>query len=498
MPIDKSHYLHTQNGLLASTQPADLEALFEKLKADPDADRLVLHFHGGLVSSPTALETASRLLPHYRSAGAYPVFFVWESGLVETLRNNLSEIFDEKIFQQLLTRVTQFLVAKLLQKDGTRGGLLELPSEFEVSGELITPQAGGEPYEHLPVALPDSAGLTPLEEDQFRDTLEDDYILEVEAEAIANSLLPPTEVQAEALATRGGRAQASTRTLMDPAIIDRIREASPDPAERGLFSTTAIIKGAVSVLGRSVSRIARKRDHGLYTTVVEELLREFYLANAGKRVWEVMKKDTRDAFGDNPERYGGSAFLERLKTHWEGGRRPRILLVGHSAGSIYVCHFIKHAAAILPPEVKFEVAFLAPGVDFRLLADTLKDHDERIACFRLFAMQDELEIKDRLVPVVPIYPRSLLYFVSGVLEDEPNKPITGLQRFYSGVPPYDSSAYPEIEAVRSYIAADPNRAVWSVADRGSGLASSAKRHGDFDDKDEATMQSLHHILTAGF
>ena len=42
-------------------------------------------------------------------------------------------------------------------------------------------------------------------------------------------------------------------------------------------------------------------------------------------------------------------------------------------------------------------------------------------------MTDELEQADRLIPV--IYPHSLLYFVSGVLEDEADKPLLGMERY---------------------------------------------------------------------
>ena len=50
--------------------------------------------------------------------------------------------------------------------------------------------------------------------------------------------------------------------------------------------------------------------------------------------------------------------------------------------------------------------------------------------FRMFTMTDDAERKDGLLPVV--YPRSLLYFVSGLLETgpdgkgEPGDPLVGL------------------------------------------------------------------------
>jgi hypothetical protein len=43
------------------------------------APGLVIHFHGGLVNETAGRKIAQRLLPIYATAGAYPLFFVWES-----------------------------------------------------------------------------------------------------------------------------------------------------------------------------------------------------------------------------------------------------------------------------------------------------------------------------------------------------------------------------------------------------------------------------------
>ena len=58
--------------------------------------------------------------------------------------------------------------------------------------------------------------------------------------------------------------------------------------------------------------------------------------------------------------------------------------------------------------------FLAPASRIQLFADVITSHGRRLGNFRMFTMSDALERKDRLVPV--IYPHSLLYFISGVLE----------------------------------------------------------------------------------
>jgi hypothetical protein len=52
MTLDINHHLDLKNGQFAGTSASDLAQLFHSLAADPDKDRLVVHFHGGLVSLP--------------------------------------------------------------------------------------------------------------------------------------------------------------------------------------------------------------------------------------------------------------------------------------------------------------------------------------------------------------------------------------------------------------------------------------------------------------
>ncbi len=501
--LDPKHHINLRNGQFDGTSSADLTALFQNFAADAHKDHLVVHFHGGLNSKKVGLEAAKFLGENCYSSRAYPVFFIWESGLLEILRNNLGEIFDEKVFKRLLALVTQFALAKLNKGAGDRGGRLELPSELEVQARLMQPdltlKGEVEPFcEKNAQSLPLEEHLEQQEKDQFAEALQDDFVLQEEAERIANSMQSTEEMAMQNVATRGARVQGSTQTLMSPDVLQEIRRESPGVEERGLFTTGRIIAGGVRILERVVLRCARNRDHGLYPTIVEEILRELYLANAGEKIWSLMKQDTADAFGDDVALYGGTAFLEDLNAHWASGAQPRITLVGHSTGAHYICHFLRHAHERLPAEVKFDVVLLAPACDFRLLQETLQNYGDRIAGIRVFGMKDELERKDALINQLPhAYPRSLLYFVSGLLENEADKPLVGMQKFYLGGAPYNASAYPEIAAVNRYLSAKPNQVVWSSVNGGNGLASESADHGDFDN-DTATLKSLGYILDNGF
>ena len=395
MAISKDNYLSLQGGAFHLTSQEDLVRLLETFFTNSQRDKLVMHFHGGLVSASAGMAIAEFLLPVYESAGAYPVFFLWESGLREVLERNLREINTERIFQQILLRVTQFAMAKLEQTDGARAaGRLQLPYDAEVKERLPMAETDGaapavapqpEPLADFdPAALPEDATLHRVEEDQFRQELNRDVSCVMRHKRLPSSLRTPEEVAADLEATRGARVQASRNTLMSPGVLDEIRDGAAEGQTRGLISTAIIVEKAVTALAGVITRFARRRDHGFYTTIIEEILRPLYLDNVGRFIWDQMKADTARTFGDEASKYAGTAFLSALNAHWSGGARPRIILVGHSTGAIYICHFLKNAHVRLPAEMKFDVVFLAPACDFKLLADTIERYGSRIGDMRVF------------------------------------------------------------------------------------------------------------------
>jgi hypothetical protein len=286
---------------------------------------------------------------------------------------------------------------------------------------------------------------------------------------------------------------ASTTTLMDPAAIERL-VGPRDPQTRGFIETAEVVRAIVMIAARVIKRIVTKRAHGIYTTIVEETLREFYLANVGGKIWAMMKQDTADSFAPDPVEFGGTAVLTELAAAMRGGGYPKITLVGHSTGAVYISHWLQAADALLPHELQFDVVLLAPASTGALMAETLNQHGHRIRGFRMFSMTDEHERSDRLVPV--LYPRSLLYFVSGVVETTADTPVAGMQRFYDSAR-YEPGEFPDVDTARRFFGQGAHRVVWSVAQDGLGRNTASISHGDFDN-DTATIASLRHILMSGF
>ena len=374
--LNKDHYLDLHDGRFTGTSRADLDHLFDALAGDPDRNRLVVHFHGGNVNRAEGMAIAEQMLPRYREAGAYPVFFVWHSGIGEVIHD-------------LRTRWS-----------------------------------------------------------------------------------------------RPWRAQA--REIISFHTLHYIRKLRP----RHIYDLCNLFK-------RLVTRFTNGRSHGLRATFIEEFMRVFFLTDFGNRVWRLMKHEALDAFQVDQNIYGGTAFLAGLGRRWNEGYQPRIILVAHSGGSIYLCHFLQSAATHLP-QAKFDIVFLAAAVTVELFDETLKKHGERIENFRNFALTDKLECADKLIPF--LYPRSLLYFMSGVCEhddkthsDLGDVPLVGMQRFVFNARTYPN---PDVAALRRYLG-EKNRATWSINEQRPGLATATTEHVGFC-RDEATISSIQYIIKNGF
>ena len=100
-----AHTVNLERGKLSSTgrletTARDVDRLFDESlpeeinQAISEGRRahLLFYAHGGLVSEKNALLAASKQLPFWRANGVYPVFFIWETGFAETVRQLLNEV----------------------------------------------------------------------------------------------------------------------------------------------------------------------------------------------------------------------------------------------------------------------------------------------------------------------------------------------------------------------------------------------------------------------
>ena len=98
----RRHVVNSRNGRFVSsgqftTTPIEVERIFSEhvpgfAKTLPEGQplRLVFYAHGGLNSEDTGLDIARHQIPWWLANDVYPIFFVWETGLFESLAQMLS------------------------------------------------------------------------------------------------------------------------------------------------------------------------------------------------------------------------------------------------------------------------------------------------------------------------------------------------------------------------------------------------------------------------
>jgi len=172
-----------------------------------------------------------------------------------------------------------------------------------------------------------------------------------------------------------------------------------------------------------------------------------------------------------------------------------VTFVGHSAGSIYVCRLLQEIdRAHLPAGARANVVLLAPACTFDLLEHTVTGSGDRISGLRIFGMSDGLERRDAIAGFA--YPASLLYFVSGVLEEGTDVPLAGMERYYR--PPYEGDDFASIESARRFpLLNKAHAAIWSPRSDGMGMNCDMKSHGGWMSAAQ-TVESVQHIIREGY
>jgi hypothetical protein len=474
------------------------EAVRQAVDAAVARGNLVLHFHGGLVTEASGEQIAQALLPVYTGAGAYPLFFVWRSGLLEVLSGNLREIFREELFDRIMRRLLRWTIGKVRQEASGGRAVSRLSATLPDRDEMLaevgargSADDGAEPFAGVRPPTTADFGLSRDEQAAFEREMAADASVRA---ALAGAL------QAAGITTWGaaGGREAVPEAPPRPSQMDRevLAEiaAGEDAGARGLVSIAVLARKASRTLAHVLVRYQDQTDHGAYPTVLEEILREFYLSSPGAAMWQAIKKETSDTFALGAGDRGGRLVLDRLAEKVEAGARPRLTLVGHSTGAVFINNMLSEIAvrSLWPPGMKAQVSFLAPACTCAAFSDMLGLADQLIERFRMFTMTDQAERSDRLIG--GLYPRSLLYLVSGGLEREGHEaahsPVLGLSRYLRPAEQLtrllgsDAAKRARLDQVRLFLDWS-DRVVLSPTSAGApeGQRAGALTHGGFDDDD---------------
>jgi hypothetical protein len=434
---------------------AEVDTLLAGLAHIPER-RLLIHFHGGLVNEAAGFEIAQRMADSYAGAGVRPITVIWETGVIETLTRNLKDLHKTKLFRKLLAWAVVKVAEHIGIVEGGRGPGGVMLNRVTIETALTT-ESGVAALDNtlrMPTPVAGAKGRSDISEEQ------------IELELLAD--LPADEELLELAEGEG-------------LTVDSLKKATTTPVQSKGVELWALARFLAKVVIATVRRHLNGTDHDPYPTAVEELLRAAYLADLGTWLWDEMKKSADGMWRHD---HVGDSLLKGLASLQAQRPDLTIDLVGHSAGSIAICCMIESIAGRDgTPKIR-NIVFLAPACRLDLFAKALARTPDRAATFRLFTMNDEHEKEDKLVPLV--YPRSLLYLVSGVLEDIPDAALAGLARHLERA----RDANHDFHDVREWLAAE-NRLVYAPTAPNSpvGLACHAVTHGAFDD-DEVMLGSL--------
>jgi hypothetical protein len=442
------------------TNFADMAAAVATMKTDlgaGSAKAITIFFHGGLVDESHGYSTAASLLGPYGNVpnedvsspgDSYPYFFLYETGVWQALQDVGSDVLGSVFFKQLLSH----FVPNLQQV---------FPDGPAVRALSLGASSSSPPHAVL------NATIARIQQEVGADPL-----INAECERIANY---HAATQSQTMAATPFSATLDDMDRGDPVAAHMqadVRASIAADVTAGRLGQSRAPAGGVQAMAftiptglgflkdvadigwRIVNRFLSHHDHGVVCTTVEEIIREIFLDDLGFDVWADMKA-AADAACDRTKNGVAAAFIDQLdQTFWSKGEFPRVVLVGHSEGAHFVCRWLQAIDDIIgakyDPTLTFDVLFMAAACRTDVFADVLTSTaGKRIKQYRSLCLSDPVEQADHLLDAVnpllgEIYPRSLLYYISGVLErngttDFPDAPLVGMQRFFSGNVPFQPS-----------------------------------------------------------
>ena len=433
--LTKLDYVDLVHGEFCETNLDNLKEAFDEF-VKSRKKHLAVFFHGGLVSRSDGKAEAEQLIDGYRNAGAYPFFFIWNSGLLTALQGSFFPFAGNLVIRRVVERHIKFFSAQLLSFiEFEASGRVMLSAiaglrDLDTPPTLTTLGALGRVVDSIWMGRPRGATLPPLEQSRPR--------IQAFEEDLANDVL-----------AFGGMLDPKTRFT----------------AARGR-----------NIFERLWERFRSGHDHGLYTTLIEEIAITIDLDKILATVWESMKNDIDLAFQCDENHFGGTAFLNALSRVCASD--TRLTLVAHSGGTVYIDRMLNAMDQQLPQDFKLDIVFVAAALSFDAFAQTIDASvfRRRVRRYRFFALKDEVEGGYWQIPGV--YDKSLLYLLSSLCERDrdADKALVGMQRYWCGNDPYTT---PAIRTVTAAIVRDER--VWSPTDESAlpGYRANARQHGRF-------------------
>ncbi len=481
-----STQIQVVNGKITNTTYQQLDLLFKSYLLSP-AKPIVIYLHGGAISQKKVEDQISTYLSvsAFKEEDCFPIYVLYKSGIGEVIKNNLLEAFHASPIdhpqaegldgiQTILSKVIRSnefsglykilfkrIVKKLAKKKIDLGNI-----GFESTGEsLIWEQKLNNINSNL-----NQFSFTEEPREDFYDQLEE---LEAEKEAVEDYNLEELQALQEEL-------------MSDEEVRIQAQQIGFVPSGSGFEAAGTGIKFVVliiNILSRIIKRFIKKTDHGIQETLIEEILRQFVEGPLTKW-WSTLKSDMDQAFtNDQPnahEIYAGTVILSLLDKYWnqlqQGGER-KVYLIGTSAGTTFLSKFLKAADTLqIHPDITFQTVFVVPSVTIEEIYDNIRFNRSRIQYARIFGLNEQFEVDDQ---VIFLYRKSILFLISGILEEEVATPLLGMERIYKNRAPFklDQVKNQIIRDVRDFFTDNFDTPfIWSPVLDGPGKNNTGTRH----------------------
>lgn len=159
----------------------------------------------------------------------------------------------------------------------------------------------------------------------------------------------------------------------------------------------------------------------------------------GSYAWRNMKQDADACFNGAAGYDGGFVGLEPLLKGLDGDveRRPKLHLVGHSAGAIVLGRLLTALGRFKLKKLELAgIHLMAPACTTDFFNEHYGPYLKGKGALKLadkiylYCLTDAQELADKVsIGAPPAYGRSLLYLVSRAYEDAPKTPLAGMQLF---------------------------------------------------------------------
>lgn len=459
------------------TTPEQVDSIISYL-VNEEIERLIIYSHGGLVSESRGMGGAEIFEEVFLKPGQkqHVVSLIWESGLWETIRDNWPDL--------LKKRAVSWLIGKIFDRLKNRYGFEDKAiTGFEVDYSEILK----DPLYYQKLLEAPEIDFDKIEDLDTKKT-EADLINELEEEFLTDFEENPDSM--------------IIFDFDEEDYPEDFIETFTDPETKSFFISKFKLGVLLArVAYRVIQRRRNHRWHGTGTTILEETLRRVALGQTGADIWEYMKDKAGDMWKDNEgvegnNRYAGRYFLDGLEPLIKNGLK--IDFIGHSAGSIV---FNEMMTVMDDKQLSYDhVFFLAPActtgefLNKVINSDNGRTKENRLNTFLTLTLTDEAEINDSAM----IYPRSILYLISGLLEDKGGVPLLGMQYYLNGI---KEGYFDRLKPVHQYLFNNSEPAKIHFSPSGGSVPGNitltAERHTHFNEKEKGTLELIDKIISDG-